>query len=164
MHHALDDLSLGLIMLSAICLLIIYGGSSRSERPHVFTKLFFLIGCLALTAVTRLGIIARTKVHRFNRRQLSHGQSVAPAPMVPTITSIGASEAQVVYPTSIILNGTPAWSITGGALSGYVLTSPTTLTVNSSVAIATHTLTIPGSDPAVRNAQGAYSAPASKTF
>ena len=82
------------------------------------------------------------------------------------ITSVGASQAQAVFPTAIVLSGIPQWSLSsgGGVPSSVVVSNPTTLLLNFGTTIATKTLTVPAGDPAIQSYAGGTVAAQAKTF
>lgn len=129
----------------------------------------FLKLCLitaGLMAACFRAIVARTKVHRYDRRQLAIGQRITPPPITGTVTSIAASQAQVVFPVAMVIGGVPQYSLSsgGGFPTAMTITSPTTIALTYGTTIATKTLTIPANEPNVRSFQGGFVAPATKTF
>jgi hypothetical protein len=127
--------------------------------------LFLILGsCIGLAAVMKLGIVSRTIVHRFNRRQLSNGQKPA-APTIPAvITSVTTTSATVVFAGVIVVNSLPQYLCNGVAPTSSVQSPAGTFTLTYAATIATHTMVIPSNDPAIRTSAGGYATAQSKTF
>jgi hypothetical protein len=127
--------------------------------------LIFVLGLTAAAAAAAgFNIVGRTKKNRFNRRQLSHGQLPTPGTIPATITSVGTTQAQVVFAGVIVVASTPAYQVNGVAPTSVTNPTPGTFLLNYAATIATHTIVIPSNDPAIRTAQGGYVTAQSKTF
>jgi hypothetical protein len=81
------------------------------------------------------------------------------APITVTDVAVAASVLTVTFDQPVMLNGVPAYTtnIAGATATSAVMTSPTTVAITFSAAIATATeVRIPYEEPAVRNGSGGF--------
>jgi hypothetical protein len=109
-------------------------------------------------------MIARSNVHRRNRRRLGKGQQPPLTSVGVVVSSTGTTNVTLTFSTPVVVSGPIAMTVATRTLSAQTIVSPTVVTFVASGNVTGLGYTVPPNQATVVNSVGGRLAGAAGTF